>query len=286
MTRRGEDSASARWRRLAGDRLAEYERLSPDAAPVRAGFWDRRADRYAASMKKAASIDRDPFLRRLRRVTSPTSTAIDVGAGSGRFAIALAAEIGHVTAVDPSARMLEILEDDARDRGVTNLTTVTATWEEARTPPADVAFSAFVLPLVPDAGPFLAKLDAAAREHALLYLGAFSGDAVLDPLWRHFHGERRSAGPSFLDALAVLRELGIEPRVDAVEIPNRRRFETVEEATDFYREALLLEDTDDIRAELADLLRSWLLGRRGALRSPLRTVPAAIFQWRPAAARG
>ena len=51
----------------------------------------------------------DPLLRRLLRVAEPSSTAIDVGAGTGRFAIPLAAELRHVTAVDPSAAMLERL---------------------------------------------------------------------------------------------------------------------------------------------------------------------------------
>lgn len=259
------------------------ERLAPGGAPVGSGFWDRRADRYAASMRRA-NTERDPFLRRLRRLTNASSTVIDVGAGTGRFALALARSVAHVTAVDPSSAMLDILQRDARQLGATNVTTVPATWEQASTAPADVAFSAFVLTLVPDARRFLAKLDAAARHHVLLYIGAYSGDAVLEPLWRHFHGAPRAPAPTFLDALAVLRELGIDPRVTAVEIANHRRYATVDEAVSFYRDALLLSDTDEVRFELGALLQDWLVGRKGALRAPLRTVPAAIVQWRPALA--
>ncbi len=279
MTSRDDSGASERWRRLVTDRLGEMERLSPAAGSVSGSYWDARADRYAASMK-LTNTDRDPFLRRLRRVTHASSTAIDVGAGTGRFALALAAGVGHVTAVDPSAAMLTILQRDARQLGATNLTTVTSTWQQARTAQVDVAFSAFVLTLVPDAVPFLRKLDAAARHHVLLYLGAYSADAVLDPLWRHFHGASRAPGPSFLDALAVLRELGIDARVDVVEIANHRRFATLDLAVDYFRDGLFLSDTPDVSAELAELLRRWLLGRTGALRSPLRTVPAAIVQWK------
>ena len=272
--------ACARWRRLVTERLAELKRLSPAAGSLSGSFWDSRADRYAASVK-LANTDGDPFLRRLRRLTDVSSTVIDAGAGTGRFALALAADAREVTAVDPSAAMLAILQRDAQELGVANVATVQATWEQARTAPADIAFSSFVLPLVPDARPFLVKLDAAARRHVLLYLGAFSADAVLDPLWRHFHGEPRVPGPSFLDALAVLRELGADPDVKVVEIANHRRFATIDEAVDFYRDALLLDDAPQVRAELAGLLKSWLLGRRGAFRSPLRDVPAAILQWTP-----
>lgn len=272
--------AAARWRRLVAGRREEMERLSPGRGSLSGAFWDRRADRYAASAS-ATDVESDPFLRRLRRVARPSSTAIDVGAGTGRFALPLAAVADHVTAVDPSAAMLAVLRRDAGELGATNLTTLHGTWEETGTPAADIVFSAFVLPLVAEASPFLIKLEAAARHHAFLYLGAYCGDAVLDPLWRHFHGAPRAPGPSYLDALALLRELGIAPEVDIVEIPNRRRFTTVAEAADYYRDGLLLADTPDVTGELEGLLTTWLLGRRGALRSPLRSIPAAIIHWRP-----
>jgi ubiquinone/menaquinone biosynthesis C-methylase UbiE len=78
----------------------------------------------------------------LRRATDPAGTAIDVGAGTGRFALGLAPGVAHVTAVDPSAGMLAILRRDAEQMDVTNVTTVQGTWEEAATQVADVVFSA------------------------------------------------------------------------------------------------------------------------------------------------
>jgi hypothetical protein len=104
---------------------------------------------------------------------------------------------------------------------------------------------------------------------------------VLDPLWRHFHDAPRAPGPSYLDALALVRELGIEPAVKVVEIANRRRFATLGEAVEHYRDGLLLADAPDVKLELEDLLKHWLLGRGTALRSPLRSVPAAIVEWTP-----
>ena len=274
--------AAARWHRLVTDRLAEVERLSPGRGSLNGTFWDRRAGRYAASLK-TTDIEADPFLGALRRVTDRDATAIDVGAGTGRFALALARGVRHVTAVDPSAGMLAVLRRDAQRMGVTNVTTVQGTWEQCGPHVADVVFSAFVLTLVPDARRFVSKLDAAAREQVLLYLGAYCADAVLDPLWRHFHGAARTPGPSYLDALAVLHELGIAMQVKIVEIVNRRRFATIEDAVEHYRDALLLPETPGVREELAGLLATWLLGRRGALRSPLRTAPAAIVTWQPSA---
>lgn len=284
MTASDDGLAAERWRRLVTDRRAEVERLAPGRGSVSGSFWDRRAEKYAANVS-AAAIEASPFLRRLRRVTPATGSAIDAGAGTGRFALPLAAGVRHVTAVDPSDGMLGVLRRRADEDGVTNLTTIEATWEDADVEPADVAFSSFVLTLVPEAAPFVEKLEAVARQRVLLYLGAFSGDAALDPLWRHFHGASRAPGASYMDALAVLRELGIEAEVTVVETVDRRRFATIDAAVDHYREWLLLADTPEVRAELAALLPTWLLGRRGAFRSPVRSSPAAIIAWRPRAQR-
>jgi hypothetical protein len=177
--------------------------------------------------------------------------------------------------------MLAVLQRDAEQRGIENVASIEARWEDAEVEQADVAFSSFVLPLVPEAPAFVEKLDRAARERVLLYLGAFSNDALIDPLWRHFHDRPRVPGPSYLDALAVVRELGARPAVKVVEIANTRRFASIAEAVEQYRDWLLLPETDEARAELAALLPAWLAGRGGALRSPWRSVTAAILEWRP-----
>jgi tRNA/tmRNA/rRNA uracil-C5-methylase (TrmA/RlmC/RlmD family) len=55
-----------------------------------------------------------------------TSTVVDLGAGTGRFALAAARRFGHVTAVDISPAMLEFLRRRAAAAAVTNLACVRA----------------------------------------------------------------------------------------------------------------------------------------------------------------
>lgn len=272
--------AADRWRRLVRARLGEMERLQPGRGAVGAAYWDTRAKRFA-SRTTVVDATTDPFYRRLRRATGRRSSVLDVGAGPGRFTLALAPHVAGVTAVDPSGAMVDICRREARRRGLANVSCVQARWEDADVPPADVAFSSYVLPLVADAAGFLAKLNAAAIERAFLYLGAFSLDAVMDPLWRHFHGRPRKPGPTYLDAADVLRELGARPEIEVVEVTSRARFPTVAAAAKDYREQLCLPDTPEVRRELRDLLAVWLVPRDGAFGPPLRTTPAAVVSWAP-----
>lgn len=274
--------ASTRWRRLVEGRLAEMERLAPGRGEVGASYWDQRARRYAAAVTVAR---RDPFVGRVARHAGRRSSVLDVGAGSGRFALALAPRVGEVVAVDPSRGMLGVLRQQARHRGVGNVRTVEGRWEDVDVPPADVAICAFVLPLVADVAPFLAKLDGAARRRVLVHVGAATADGFVDPFWRHFHGAPRQPGPTYLDAVAVLAELGIRADVEVAEVSVASRFPTLAAAARSYADQLLLPDTPAVRRELRELLRPWLVAGRDGLRPPLRTTPAAIVSWRPSRAR-
>jgi SAM-dependent methyltransferase len=272
--------AAGRWKGLVEARVAEIEAVQPGRGGLGPAFWDARAKRFSARIPDPRA---DPFLGRVRRHAGPRTTVLDVGSGPGRFALALAPRVAAVTAVDPSRRMLAILRRRAREAGIGNVRTVLGRFEDVEVPPADVAICSFVLPVIADAGPFVARLDAAARRRVFLYLGAWCNDAAVDPFWRHFHGRPRAPGPTYLDAADLVAEAtGTRPRVEIVEVATRGRFATVEEAVEDYRDWLLLPPTAAARRELAALLQPWLVRRGGALRPPMRTVPAAILSWAPA----
>ncbi len=270
--------AATRWRKLVTARMAESERLQPGRGPMNPAFWDSRAKRFASRMS-VATVAGDPFYRRLRRATGRRSTLIDVGAGPGRFTLSLAPHVAAVTAVDPAGAMLDICRRQARTAGLANVTCVQGRWADIDLAPADVVFSSYVVTLVADAATFLAKMDASATQQAYLYLGAYTADAIMDPLWRHFHGTSRRPGPTYLDAADVLRELGCKPEIEVVEVRARARFKTVADAAKDYRDQLCLADTPEIRKELRGLLGDWLIPRDGGLGVPLKTVPAAIISW-------
>lgn len=271
--------ASTRWSRLVRDRLAETERLAPGKGAVGPQFWDTRARRFARAMSTPA--ERDPLFARLRRATGPRSTVLDVGAGPGRFTLALAPRVEQVVAVDSSPVMVDILTKRAKRMKLGNVNAVVGTWPEVEVAPASVSICSYVLPLIADAKRFLQKLDASTTDRAFVYVNGASLDMLTDPLWRHFHGRSRRPGPTYLDAMAVLRELGAKPEVEMVELRTRARHANLTAAVKAYSEQLLLPDTAPMRRELRHLLASWLVEEGGKLRPPLRSTPAAIISWRP-----
>jgi SAM-dependent methyltransferase len=80
------------------------------------------------------------------------STLVDLGAGTGAFALAAAAEAGRVVAVDPSPAMVAAAQANAAERRVTNVECVQAgflTYEHTGEP-ADFVYSRNALHHLPD----------------------------------------------------------------------------------------------------------------------------------------
>lgn len=271
--------ASTRWSTLVKARLAEMQRLDPGRSEIGPAFWDTRAKRFAAAM--AGTAEKDPLFARLRRSTDRRSTVLDVGAGPGRFTLAIAPRVARVVAVDSSPVMVDIVAKRARKMKLSNVEGVVGAWPDVDVEPASVSVCSYVLPLIADAKRFLRKVDACTTERAFVYTNAASLEFLTDPLWRHFHGKPRRLGPTYLDLVAVLAELDITADVEVVELPTRARHKDLNAAVKAYRDQLLLPDDASVRRELRSLLSSWLVEDGGRLRPPVRSTPAAIVSWRP-----
>ena len=82
----------------------------------------------------------------------PTSTVVDLGAGTGQFTLAVAGRAGRVVAVDVSPQMLERLRENVTASGLGNVECVEAGFltYEHQGPAPDVVFSRWALHHVPD----------------------------------------------------------------------------------------------------------------------------------------
>jgi ubiquinone/menaquinone biosynthesis C-methylase UbiE len=81
----------------------------------------------------------------------PSSRVVDLGAGTGQFAIAAARHFGHVTAVDVSPAMLAALREKGSAAGLSNLDFVNAGFlSYTRQEPADGIYTRNALHQIPD----------------------------------------------------------------------------------------------------------------------------------------
>lgn len=179
---------------------------------------------------------------------APGGTVLDVGCGAGAAALALVPAAHHVTGTDTAADMLDAFARACGERRVAHRT-VLGPWPDtaAEAGAADVVVCHHVGYNTPALGPFVAAIDSAAVRGVVLELHAEHPTSWMDPLWQRFHGLRRGPAPTADDALAVLVEIGVRPRVrrwtkaarargdDEVELARRRLCLPQERASDVAR---------------------------------------------------
>jgi SAM-dependent methyltransferase len=156
-----------------------------------------------------------PSRIRAREALPEGGSVLDVGCGGGAAGLALVPPAGRVTGFDQSQELLELFSARAGELGI-DFMAVLGTWPEeaAKVGPADVVVTHHVAYNVPDLGGFATELSARARNRVVMELSSFHPRYGVNHLWRHFWDVDRPEGPTAEDAIAVLREVGIEPAVD------------------------------------------------------------------------
>jgi len=273
-------NATERWHALIDARAQQMDAAYAQLDRSSADFWDRRARGFHRATKD--SVGNDPLFQRLQQVVTPQMDVLDVGAGTGRFALALAPQARQVIAVEPNATMLNYLRQDATEKSIANITYVPTTWQDA---PADlsgdIVICSHVLYPIRDIEAFLAKMRRATRHSCYIYMRAVHFDWITNPLWQHFHGGERALPPTYIHALDVLYDMGIYADVEIVKMPQTMRYPTIEIALDELQEQLILPDDAATRAELRKLLEGWLVERNDVLTPPFDELPCAIIRMRP-----
>ena len=201
MTETGAIDFIAAWRAA----LLHRRDARIDAAADRA-FWEGYARVYDDRTAMPGSYDRT--LAALAALVRPTDTLLDVGAGTGRFALPLARHVRAVTALDYSPAMLALLVKRAHDAGVTNIAILEDALETMTVPPHDVVLAAWSLYRQVDIAAALTAL-VRATTRTLVIAASDTAQAphhpfLLDSWGRHGEPEY----PAYLYLLGALRQLG------------------------------------------------------------------------------
>jgi SAM-dependent methyltransferase len=243
---------AAHWRQMVEARQASETRRVPEGQ----NRWDDRAQRFAR-LTQGLDPSTEPFVRALKAALRPGDSVLDVGAGAGRYSMAIAPSVARLTAVEPSPGMRAAFEAETKDRGLSNVRLVAGSWEEADVEAHDVAFASHVLYFVPDAVPFIEKLDRAARRACYILHRVEELATALGPAGIEIRGSRPPE-PGFIELYNLLFSMGIRAHATLVRPPFAARFATIDDAMVETRQLMGMFDDaasdDRIRSALAEAL--------------------------------
>jgi SAM-dependent methyltransferase len=194
----------------------------------------RRADRLAAAPA-------GPSFKRAWSALDPPGSVLDVGSGAGAASLPLLPRCTGLTAVDSQPDMLDLLARRAEATGL-RPRLVTGSWPDAAAEAgqADVVTCHHVAYNVPEIGPFVAALSAAARRIVVVELTATHPLVSLNPLWLRFHGLVRPTGPTADDFLTIVQAMGIPALAERWKRPGGPDYESFAELTEVTRQRLCL----------------------------------------------
>lgn len=170
---------------------------------------------------------------------------LDVGAGLCAMSLPLRPPAQRIIAVDNAPAMLENSPADV---------TILGRWPDvaAQAGRATVVVCGHVLYNVADLVPFVIALnDAAERRVVVEITRSHPRNRLLErKLWQHFWNLERPQGPTWEDAVAVIRAAGIEPNVELWESKQRGGFQSLDELVSWMRRTVCLDPSrdDEVRA--------------------------------------
>ncbi len=202
--------------------------------PVRSGaeFWNKRAPSFADHAGK--TFYPDSFIKLMN--PDPSWTVLDMGCGGGTIAIPLADKVKHITAVDFSDKMIEILGAEAQRRGIENISTIHASWTDDWTGHGitkyDVAIASRSL-AVDDVHSAIVKLDKAARRRVII--STIVGDGPFDRQMFQAVGREHRESVDYIYFYNLLYQMGIHASVEFILVDDGKTWETHAEACESMR---------------------------------------------------
>jgi SAM-dependent methyltransferase len=169
------------------------------------------------------------------------SRVLDIGAGPGTLALPIAPLVREVTAIEPGEGMVSILNEHAKKKNITNITSIQKRWEEINTASDlagqyDVVIASLSLTME-DIRLALQKMNAASRDYVYLFwfVDMPFWERMYADLWKPLHGSEYHSGPKADCLFGVLYQLGIYANVEMLPLKKEYRFATLDEMTAFFR---------------------------------------------------
>ena len=240
------------------------------------GFWDKRAPEFAKHAKSGN------YPRQFMAILNPQPEwrVLDIGSAAGTLAIPLATQVKAVTAVDPSARMRELLQARCQQEGIDNIRVVGGRWEDDWDALGigvhDVAIASRSL-IVEDLQSAIEKLQRHASRRVVL--SAMVADGPRDRRIIEAAGREFTNGADYIVVVNLLRQMGIYANLTFTCSDLARTYRDVEDALGGMR-WMLPELTANEEDRLRNHLARTLVRENGHWKLPYRRVVRwAVIWW-------
>ena len=235
---------------------------------------EKLVERYKAHGQKQKERP-DTLLDFVLKEINAHDTAIDIGAGTGRWTIPLSQKIKSVTAVEPTSGMAEMLKENLDNAGLRNVEVLSQTWEDATPSMHDIVVCAHGMYASADLAAFVRKMERFSRKQCCLAIRLPPADGILSELSLKIYGCRHDS-PDAVIAYNALYTMGIHVNLLVEKSIVNWVNETVEDAFIRTKRHLRLDTSetafDDLiyftlhrRLTFSDGVYTWPDGMRSAL---------------------
>jgi SAM-dependent methyltransferase len=239
---------------------------------------ERLQNRYKEHARKQSERF-DPLLDFILKEVDSQTTAIDIGAGNGRWAVPLARICKSVTAIEPSPGMRAMLQEKVEAAGLHNVQVIPASWDEAVTVPHDIVVCAHAMYSAADLSAFVRKIEQYAKKACYLALRLPPSDGIIGRLSLAIHGTVHDS-PNAVVAYNALFSLDIYANMLVENDIYHWESRTYEDAFDRVKRHLRLE-TDKYDTLITETLHKSLLPSEHSLIWP-DGLRSAILWWKTA----
>jgi len=207
------------------------------------------------------------------------STVLDIGAGTGAWCALLSRRAKHVTAVEPSPSMIEVMGQSLVAENITNVTIVQGSWPDVSVEPHDFSLCSHAMYGYPDLTAFVRHMVACTRRICFLLLRAPTLNGVRAEAARHVWGQPLDS-PNFTIAYNILIQAGIYANVlmENTGLWKPRTSSSLEEALSAMKRYLGLNESGEHDEYLMELLCRRLILKDGRYLWPPE-VRSALVYW-------
>jgi SAM-dependent methyltransferase len=265
------------WRELVEIKLGRRPR-DPNGGPGK-DVWQDRAREFDANVKRRWATP-DSTREFVTAQLNSGATALDIGAGTGAWTCLLARHAGHVTAVEPSTAMIEVMRENLAVSQCANVEVVQGPWPDTAVGVHDYAFCSHAMYTSPDLPAFVRRMMAVSRRMCFLLMRVPTPNNVLSQAAQHIWGQPHDS-PNFVIAYNILVQMGIRPNVlmENTGVWIGETSNTLEEALSQTKRHFGLEHNPEHDAYLMDLLRHRLVFRDDKYVWP-PSVQSGLLYWR------